>query len=339
VSEPPRTPPSGSALARGPEFDLVRRFLRGAAAAGERADVRVGPGDDCAVVAGGIAISQDMAVEEVHFRRDWLSPRETGFRAAAAALSDLAAVAARPIGVLVGLAVRPEDAGDYAVEVMAGVAAAAESVGGVLLGGDLARSPGPTVVDVTVVGECPRPVLRSGARAGDDVWVTGELGGSAAWIAGLMHGPPAHESARARFAAPCARTAEALWLHSRGLPCAMIDLSDGLAGDAAHLAAASGVAVVLELDSVPVDGAARRMAETYGGALELALSGGEDYELCFCAAPGSVERHVTDFGREFGLRLTRVGRVEPGSGVWKTDGREGRLPLQGAGFQHFGGRA
>ncbi|HLL81306.1 MAG TPA: AIR synthase related protein, partial [Longimicrobium sp.] len=129
-------------LGPGAEFDLIRRFLAPAQAG--RQDVRVGPGDDGAVVAGeGIVLSSDLSVEEVHFRRDWLGPEGIGYRAAAAALSDLAAMAARPIGVLGSLAVPARDAGDYAVAVMEGVRRAAESVGAVLLGGDLTRSPGP----------------------------------------------------------------------------------------------------------------------------------------------------------------------------------------------------
>jgi thiamine-monophosphate kinase len=275
----------------------------------------------------------------VHFRRDWLSGREVGWRAAAAALSDLAAMAARPIGVLAALAVRPEDADTYAVHVMQGVRAAVESVGGVLLGGDLTRCESATVVDVTVVGECPDPVLRSGARAGDEIWVTGELGGSAAWVDGLLRGDLPASSARERFAAPVPRVREGLWLAARGIPTAMIDLSDGLAGDVAHIAAASGVAAVLELDRVPVHEAARTASDTDAGGLAIALAGGEDYELCFCAKPGAVEPHVDDFVREHGVALTRVGRVEEGSGVWRRTEGGGREPLALRGFQHFGGGA
>ncbi|HET6233286.1 MAG TPA: thiamine-phosphate kinase [Longimicrobiaceae bacterium] len=320
-------------LAPGAEFDLIRRFVPHPAAPGERGDVRVGPGDDCAVVAGdGIALSCDMSVEGVHFRRDWLSAREIGWRAAAAALSDLAAMAARPIGVLCSLAISDEDAPRFAEHLMAGVRDAAESVGGVLLGGDLTRSLGPIAVDVTVVGECPSPVLRSGARPGDEVWVTGELGGSAAYVAALLRDALPDASARRCFAAPVPRVREAAWLRSRGIPSAMIDISDGLAGDAAQIAAASGVAVVLETDAVPVHEAARTAAD--GAAL--ALSGGEDYELCFCAAGGAVQPHASAFESETGVRLTRVGRVKAGAGVWRADGAGGRVPLGRGGYQHFG---
>ncbi|HKP74002.1 MAG TPA: AIR synthase related protein, partial [Longimicrobiaceae bacterium] len=192
---------TGPPLAPGPEFDLIRRFLPRHGP--ERPDVRVGPGDDCAVVLGdGIALSADMAVEGVHFRRDWLSFREIGCRAAAAALSDLAAVAARPIGILVSLAVTSGDAGTHAVQVMEGVRRAADHSGAALLGGDLTRSPGPMVIDVTAVGEARRPVLRSGASIGDEVWVTGELGASALFVARKLAGEEPDRAARERYASP-----------------------------------------------------------------------------------------------------------------------------------------
>jgi thiamine-monophosphate kinase len=334
---PPRHPDLGSVrLGPGAEFDLIRRFLAGGAGDGARADVRVGPGDDCAVVAGnGIALSTDMSVEGVHFRRDWLQPREIGWRAAAAALSDLAAVAARPIGILVSLATPAADAGDFAVQVMEGCREAAEHAGGVLLGGDLTRSPGPMVIDVTVVGEAPRPVLRSGARHGDEVWVTGELGGAAACIQALLAGKTPHAGARERFAHPVPRVREAQWLLGRGLPTAMVDLSDGLAGDACHLAAASHVAVLLVPELIPVHPAARRRSRPQ--TLRLALGGGEDYELCFTAPVGAVEPHAAAFRRTFGIRLSCVGRLGGGDGVWFVDAEGHRTSPGIGGWQHFGG--
>jgi thiamine-monophosphate kinase len=325
-------------LGPGAEFDLIRRFLAGGAAEGARADVAVGPGDDCAVVTGnGIALSTDMSVEGVHFRRDWLQPREIGWRAAAAALSDLAAVAARPIGILVSLAVPAADAGDFAVQVMEGCREAAEYAGGALLGGDLTRSPGPMVIDVTVVGEAPRPVLRSGARHGDEVWVTGELGGAAACIDALQRGKAPDAAARERFARPVPRVREALWLLGRNLPTAMVDLSDGLAGDACHLAAASGVAVLLVPELLPVHPSARRRSRPR--TLEIALGGGEDYELCFTAPVGAVEPHAAAFRRAFGVRLSCVGRLGGGDGVWFVDAEGHRTSPGIDGWQHFGGDA
>jgi thiamine-monophosphate kinase len=291
-------------LGPGAEFDLIRRFLAGS----EDPRVRVGPGDDCAVVAGdGIALSVDMAVEDVHFRRAWLEPAEIGYHAAAAAISDLAAMAARPIGILASLALGPGDEEEFGADVMAGVAAAARDSGAALLGGDLTRSPGPLVVDIVAVGEAPSPVLRSGARAGDEVWVTGRLGAAAAAVAAWLDGRVPLPEARAAFARPTPRTREALWLAQRGIPTAMVDLSDGLAGDASHIAAASGVRVMIRADWLPVAGAAAAMGPSAG--VHLAAAGGQDYELCFTARAGTVDGVVGEFEGEFGVGVTRVGEV------------------------------
>lgn len=324
-------------LGPGAEFDLIRRFL--ARAPEPRQDVRVGPGDDAAVVVGdGIVLSTDLSVEGIHFRREWISAREIGYRAAAAALSDLAAMAARPIGVLASLAVSGTDAGDFAAAVMDGVRSAAEDQGGAVLGGDLTRSPGPVVLDVTVVGEARAPVLRSGARDGMDVWVTGALGGAALFVRQMLRGEASPPAARRRFAAPEPRVREAIWLAERGVTAAMLDLSDGLLGDATHLATASGVALVLDRAAVPIHPALRAAGLPEAEALKLAASGGEDYELCFCAATGAGEAVAADFFEEFGIAITRVGRVVSGTGVYWSGAGDDRIPASAGGFQHFGVR-
>jgi thiamine-monophosphate kinase len=326
----PRHPPGSRPLplAPGPEFDLVRRFL-GRVDTG--AGVLVGPGDDCAVVdAGALALSTDMSIEGVHFRREWLEPEEIGWRAAAAALSDLAAVAARPLGILVSLAIPARDAGPFAERLMAGSREAVADAGGTLLGGDLTGSPGPVVLDVTVVGRVEEPVLRSGATAGEEVWVTGQLGGSRAFVEAMLSGAKPARRARERYARPRPRTREAVWLAERGLCSSMVDLSDGLAGDAGHLAAGSGVAIVLEEERVPVHPAADRA---------LALSGGEDYELCFTSAAGALRPFTAEFASRFRVDLTRVGTVEPGAGVWIVAADGSRSAAGAGGWQHFGGAA
>lgn len=319
------------ALGRGVEFDLIRRFL--VEQGGPGPDVSVGPGDDCAVVdAGRIALSLDMAIEGVHFQRDWLSAEEIGYRAAAAALSDLAAVAARPVGVLASLGVTAGDAGAVGPLIMRGVGAAAAEVGAALLGGDLTRSTGPIVLDVAVAGSVARPALRNGAQPGDSLWVTGWLGGAAvaveAWRAGQTPSP----AARAAFARPPLRIEEAVWLQGRGLVRALIDLSDGLAGDAGHLAAASGVGVLLDAARLPLHPALNELPSDR--ALDLALYGGEDYELLIAANDGAVDPHAAAFDRTFDVPLTRVGSVTAGAGVTlrHADGKESSVET---GFDHF----
>jgi thiamine-monophosphate kinase len=327
-------------LGRGAEFDLIRDFLatgaRLSAGAGSQPAVRVGPGDDCAVVRGeGIALSIDMSVEGVHFRRDWLDPREIGYRAAAAALSDLAAVAATPIGILVALALQRGDAAATGVRVMEGAAAAAASVNAVLLGGDVTRTHGPLVVDVVVVGNALWPALRSGAAPGDVIWVTGELGAAAAAVRALQRGDAPEPAARRAFAHPTPRTAEAAWLARYGVINALIDLSDGLAGDLGHIAAASAVKIIVDAAAVPIHPAARAEAASTGDALRLALSGGDDYELCFAAPTGAVEPLVQPFTETFALRLSRIGSVQQGSGVLLRDLAGGSSELDATGYDHF----
>jgi thiamine-monophosphate kinase len=326
------SPPRGRVLlGRGGEFDLIRRFL----AADESdlpAEVHLGPGDDAALLDGGWVVSTDLSVEDVHFRRRWLTDREIGYRAAAAALSDLAAMAARPVGVLLSLALPPAAEVD-AEEVQAGVREAATSVGAVVIGGDLSASPGPLVLDVVVVGRAERARLRVGARPGDEVWVTGALGASAAAVALWERGDEPAQVLRAAFAHPVPRVGvgSALAALGEGALVALVDVSDGLAGDAGHLAAAGGVRVVLEVGSIPVAGAART-ALGEAGALEAALYGGEDYELLFASRPGAFERAAAEGAA--GLPLTRVGRVEQGKGVWleRVDGSV--VPVARGGFSH-----
>jgi len=336
--------PRRIALGPGAEFDLIRGFL--ADAPPLPSEVLVGPGDDAAVLAGGWVITTDVSVEDVHFRRAWLSDREIGYRAGAAALSDLAAMAARPVGVLVSLA-GPARGKATLAEVHAGVREIAAEVGAAVIGGDVSGSPGPLVLDVVAVGRAERPVLRSGARPGDEVWVTGRLGAAAASVRAWESGDEPAPPLRTAFARPRPRVREGVALGARAGVHALIDLSDGLAGDAGHLAAASGVRIVLEAERVPV---ARGVAGGPGvpdaaAALALALHGGEDYELCFACAPGAVG---ADFFAEAsaygapatGVELTRVGCVEEGEGVWlqKPDGSTARLAK--GGFDHMSeGRA
>lgn len=318
-------------LGAGGEFDLIRELL---GASGELPGcVEVGPGDDAAVLEGGWVLSVDVSVEDVHFRRAWLDDGEVGYRAAAAALSDLAAMAAQPVGVLLSLAL-PTDppGGDVdARALQAGVAEAAAEVDAGVLGGDVSGSPGPLVADVVALGRTAWPLLRDGARVGDEVWVTGALGGAAAAVAIWEREEEPAAPLRRAFARPRPRCREALCLAEREWSCALIDLSDGVAGDAGHLAAASDVRIVLEAGALPLHEAAVAALGTEG-ALDAALHGGEDYELCFTAPPGVVDRD--GFRERFDLALTRVGRVEAGEGVWWAD-ETGTRRLERGGFSHL----
>jgi thiamine-monophosphate kinase len=324
----------GGALGSGPEFDRIRGFLRDLAAA---PGVRVGPGDDAAVLDDGTVLSTDLSVEGVHFRLDWISPVDAGRRAAAAALSDLAAMAARPVGLLASVAAPPP--GTLADALMEGVREAAEAAGAPLLGGDLTRAPtgGPSLVDVVVVGRTSRPLLRSGARPGDRLWVTGRLGAAAAAVEAWARGEEPDPAAARAFRDPRPRIAEARWIRDRLGATAGLDLSDGIGGDAGHLAAASGVGV--ELDGDALLALAHRTgapADDDRAALDRALHGGEDYELLVALPESLVPSGVEEFRRRFDLSLSPVGRVVPDPGVrLRPPGGGDLVPLRRGGWDHF----
>jgi thiamine-monophosphate kinase len=315
-------------LGAGGEFDRLRAIFARLGARGR------GLGDDTALLdLGGrtLAVSIDLSLEGVHFRTAWLAWQEIGWRAAAAALSDLAAEGAQPIGVLVSLGLPRVRRGrgaarrDPGAELMAGVGAAARSVGAGVLGGDLVRSPR-YLVDVCVLGLAARPVRRSGARAGDGVWVTGRLGGAGLALAALRAGRRLTPALRRRFARPVPRIAAGRWLARHGAH-AMIDLSDGLAGDAGHLAAASGVRVEIALEDVPC---------WPGATPRAALVSGEEYELLVALPRRFDARLARAFRRATGVALTRIGRCAAGAGVHLSRG--GRPVATPPGFDHFAPR-
>lgn len=301
----------------------------------------LGPGDDAVVLRPGegesIVLSVDLSIEGIHFRREWLTWEAIGYRATAAALSDLAAMAARPLGVLVSVALPVElDTAVY-VQLASGVTDALAGAGAALLGGDTSRSPGPAVIDVTVVGAAAGPVTRAGATPGDQVWVSGRLGGAAAAVLALQSALEPAPDARRRFERPIPRWREARWLAERGVVNALIDLSDGLAGDARHLARAGGAGLRLRIDAIPLDDGLEGWSDT-GAARRIAAGGGEDYELLFTAPAGHVERVRQAFEQTFELELTRIGDVVEGSGVaWIDRAGEPVDPPAPSGFDHFAG--
>jgi len=279
-------------LGSGAEFDLIR------ALAERWGPLAVGLGDDAAVLTvprgERVVVSTDAAVEGIHFRHEWMSLREIGYRATSAALSDLAAMAAAPVGVLVAFTTRAEDAKEL-LEVADGIADAVRKAGTVIAGGNLSVGPSLSIT-TTVIGSAFAPLTRRGARAGDAVYVTGRFGGPAAAVRALGSGAEPRPDHRARFIAPAPRLKEARWLAVRGATAA-IDISDGLARDAEHLAVASNVSVEIDVDRVPM---------LDGVTSEDALGGGEEYELL---VTGSESLDEAAFAAAFALPLTRVGSV------------------------------
>jgi thiamine-monophosphate kinase len=286
-------------LGDGAEFDAIRAMLR------EWGDRATGVGDDAAVVevpAGEkLVVSTDASVEGVHFRREWLSAEEIGARAATAALSDLAAMAAAPLGLLLALAV-PERWDEDLVELARGIGTSAADAGCPIVGGNLSRAKELSLT-ITVLGRTKRPLRRSGARLGDAVYVTGTLGGPGAALRALNAGRVPAPLDMARFSSPRARLAESRWLADAGATAA-IDVSDGLGADAAHLARASGVSIEIDAELVPgVEGVSPAEA----------LASGEEYELV-ATFPDAVVPDAAAFERRFQMPLTRIGVVrESGS--------------------------
>lgn len=317
--------PFDAALGPGPEFDRIRRMA-------ERWRERArGLGDDCAFIeAGGerLAVSVDLSVEGVHFRRDWLAPAEIGYRAAAAALSDLAAVAAEPMALLLSLGVPAAEPEDALLALADGVGDAARDAGALIVGGDLSRADR-LVIDCCVIGRAPAEVRRKGARPGDRLVVTGALGGPLAAIAAWRAGQEPAAEARARFARPAPRHEAARHLAALRAR-AMIDISDGLSGDLGHLLAASDVGAGLWVERIPVLHAAQAAAARLGEpAWSFAARSGEEYEL-LAALPADVPD--AELSRA-PVPVTVIGAFEENPGLRATEhGRAVSLPR---GYDHF----
>jgi thiamine-monophosphate kinase len=306
--------------------------------------LRLGIGDDCALLrlrpGEEMAVTTDLSIAGRHFRLDWHPPESIGHRALARGLSDLAAMGARPLAAFLSLGLPRELTGDVSASAKGktwisrfydGLLSLAEPSRTPLAGGDLAESP-VAVADIVLVGAvpCGRALLRSGARPGHLLYVTGSLGGAAAALAKLAANPePLRIPKRlldslAPHLYPEPRLAQGLFLQRRRLATAAIDLSDGLSTDLAHLCQESGVSAELDAARLPIHPNA---------TLAQALDGGEDYELLFTAAPGThVPRSIA------GVPVTCIGRIlrrnksRPAVTLCTAEGSQ---PLQPQGWEHF----
>jgi thiamine-monophosphate kinase len=290
------------------ERQRLRELAR--AARGTFPQLALGIGDDAALLrvpAGHeIAVTTDFSLEGVHFRREWHSAQSAGHRCLARGLSDLAAMGAEPVAAFLSLALPRELAGAWADDFFSGVLGLARQHQIPLAGGDLTRSPKAAVADIVVVGSVPRgqAMLRSTARAGDLLYVTGKLGGAAAELVRIAKAKSAGKTAKKSSAAhphlfPQPRIAAGLALRQLGSRVACMDISDGLALDLARLCDASSakISIAAELDE-----AALPIAR--GATLAQAMTGGEDYELLFTAPPhGGIPAKLG------GVAVTRIGRI------------------------------
>jgi thiamine-monophosphate kinase len=329
------------------EFSLIasiRRRMEGT----YPPEVLLGIGDDCAVLhpQPGMewVITTDTQVEDVHFRRTWLTPYQIGWRAMAVNLSDIAAMGAQPFGALAALALPAATEATFFDQLLDGLCDLGLHCQCPLIGGNLARDPAHLSLTLTILGHVPhgQSVLRAGAKAGDEIWVSGQLGGAAAGLRLFEHTIPLADShwtaLRRRYAQPQPRVREAIFLRASGCLTSMIDLSDGLAGDLGHLCDESGVGAQIMAAALPLQAGVREVAAALGeDALELALRGGEDFELCCTARPGTLSPLLEAFRDQFGIGLTRVGTMTSARALQlvRADGSQAYLSPQA--FDHFHG--
>ena len=328
------------------ELDLIRQ-IRARAGQTSSAALQLGIGDDCALLrprpGEELAVTTDLSIAGRHFRLVWHSPESTGHRVLARGLSDLAAMGARPVAAFLSLGLPRElttPVGRRRAWVegfLDGLLALAAAYKTPLAGGDLSESP-LALADIVLMGAVPRgkALLRSTARPGHSLYVTGELGGAAAGLARLAelaqqaagkHPPRIPKKLEALLAPhlyPQPRIAQGLWLVRHGLASAAIDLSDGLSTDLAHLCEESGVSAEVDAALLPIHP---------GATQEQALHGGEDYELLFTApATARLPRKIA------GVAITRIGRIvktRPSQAGITLVSADGPRPLEPHGWEHF----
>jgi thiamine-monophosphate kinase len=324
------------------ESEFVRWLERKSPKTGGR--LRLGIGDDAALVGvargNDLILTTDLSIEGVHFLRAVHPPRSVGHRALARSLSDIAAMGGAPRFALVSLAIAKRTTRVWLEEFYAGFRALAKRFGVAVIGGDTAVVPERTVVDVVLAGEVRRgrALPRSGARPGDQIFVSGKLGLSALGLmflktrrAELRRSPLCVEAVGAHLY-PVPQCALGSYLSAKRLASALIDISDGLSTDLGHLVEASGVGARVWASLIPAPEVSAPHLALGINPLELALHGGEDYQLLFSVPP----RKVSLIPREFrGLPLHRIGEIIRRKAllIMRSDGRQERLPP--AGYDHF----
>ncbi len=306
------------------EKAVIERIRRAAA---ETRRQGVGIGDDCAVLplpkGHEALVTTDFTLEDVHFRRAWHPPDSVGHRCLARGLSDIAAMGGIPRAVFLSLAVPDKVLQRWIDEFIRGLLQLAGNSGVPLAGGDTAQSPGGIMADIVVLGSVPagKAVLRSGARPGDLLYVTGTLGESVAALSALRSGKKLRPKSHPKHFYPQPRLEVGRYLREKNIATAMIDISDGLSTDLGHICDESGTGAVVYSEALP--GGIRK-------DLPLALHGGEEYELLFTASPGrQVPKQVA------GVPITLIGEILRGRSM-KLAMSDGRTKtLKPGGWQHF----
>ncbi len=305
-----------------------------------RSSIFAGIGDDCAVLrllgkrksrAAEVLVTTDFTLEGIHFRRDWHPPESVGHRCLARGLSDIAAMGGEPVAAFLSLALPRDLPQAWVGRFLRSLISLGEKFGVTLAGGDTAESPNGILADIVVVGTAPKgkSVLRSGARPGDRIFVSGELGGSAGAVLQMRAKPRKKLNPRdyRRHFYPEPRVELGRILRERGLASAMIDTSDGLSTDLTHLCEESGVGAELDAAVIPRARVGKPAREV---DLDLALHGGEDYELLFTARPGKrVPRQIA------GVALTHIGVITRMPLMLLRNLKGIAYELQPRGWEHF----
>ncbi len=323
------------------EFGLINRlkqFLEGPTSGVFRSI-----GDDAAVLAppgGRLLFSCDMMVEGVHFRLDFSSPFELGWKALTVNVSDIAAMAGTPLYALVSLGVGDKERPvSFYEEIYRGISEASRRYEVAVVGGDTVRTEGPLVIDISIIGAADEPITRCGSRPGDLVAVTGSLGASAAGLQWLLSGRTGlgqiAEKAIHAHHMPEARVREAKAAAAAGGVTALMDISDGLAGDLGHMCKGSGLGAVLEARAIPLDEAAIEVAgKLESDPIEWALHGGEDYELLMTVASEKALA-VKEAVEACGTPLHLIGRMTDANGGILLETDHGLVPITKGGYTHF----
>ncbi|HEY6372891.1 MAG TPA: thiamine-phosphate kinase [Candidatus Sulfotelmatobacter sp.] len=318
---------------------MATSSIRGHALGSNRA-IFTGIGDDCAMLrllpkkatqGGEVLVTTDFTLEGIHFRRDWHPPESVGHRCLARGLSDIAAMGGEPVAAFLSLALPRELPQSWVGRFVRSLISLGERFGVFLAGGDTAESPNGILADIIVVGTAPKgkSVLRSGARPGDRIFVSGELGGSAAAVVQMRTQPKKKLQPRdyLRHFYPEPRVELGRILREKGLASAMIDTSDGLSTDLAHLCKESNVGAEVESVLIPRASVGKPAREV---DLDLALHGGEDYELLFTSPPGKrIPSHIA------GVPLTHIGQITRSQRVLVRNLKGIAYQFEPRGWEHF----
>ena len=294
-----------------------------------------GIGDDCAVIPsppGELLFSTDLLMEGVHFLREESSPEDIGWKAAAVNISDIAAMGGIPMATFLSIALPKDAQGEWAERFMVGYSQISRQFGVPLLGGDTTSSLRDIAVNVGILGRCPtgRRAMRSSAKVGEFIYVTGPLGDSAGGLHAILNGLERSDDVDfliGKHKRPIPRVKEGLALVKSGKVGAMMDISDGIASDLRHILKASGAGAEVHLDRIPLSEPLRRVCDEHAlDCHRFSTGGGEDYELLFTASDG-IEDHL-DFP------VYKIGEIVPGDSlIWMADGKAGDFEIEG--YNHF----